>query len=222
MKIKSLKLSHFPATRSARVLWTAYEVADCPIEVETIELFKGQQYSREYLSRNPNHAVPLLSVTWDDGQVQTIFESGAMVMFLADAFPKAGLAPKPGASPDRADYLQMIQFGATHMDAMLWQVRLHEHMLPADQRDERTVARYRGKLRDEIEPQLIARLITHPFICGEGFGAADCVMGHCVTWALGYGLCQDDVFSDYVARLSTRPAFQKAFADAKRMNPTLP
>ena len=214
MKIKKLKLSHFPATRSARVLWAAYEVADCPIEVEKIELYQGQQYSSKYLLRNPNHAVPVLEITWDDDRVQTIVESGAMVMFLADAFPDAGLAPSAVASPQRADYLQMLQFGATQADMMLWQVRIHEHMLPADQRDDRAIARYRTKFTDEIEPQLSARLSAHDFICGDTFTAADCVIGQCVMWARSYHLCQDRVFRAYLSRIAKRPAFLKAFADA--------
>jgi glutathione S-transferase len=222
VKIKSLKLAHFPATRSTRVLWTAYEVADCPIEVEKIELYKGQQYSPAYLARNPNHAVPVLDITWEDGSVQTLVESAAMVSFLADAFPHAGLAPPPVASPQRADYLQMLHFGATQADMMLWQVRIHEHVLAQDQRDPRTIARYRAKFHDEIEVQLAARLNHQDYICGDNFSAADCVIGHCVTWARGYGMCQDRVFRAYVSRLARRPAFQKAFADAAGFDPKPP
>jgi glutathione S-transferase len=222
MKIKNLKISHFPATRSTRVLWAAHEVADCPIEVEKIELYRGQQYMPEFLLRNPNHAVPVLDITWEDGSIQTIVESGAMVVFLADAFPAAGIAPTDMASPARADYLQMIQFGATQADMMLWQVRIHEHVLPGDQRDDRTIARYRAKFRDEIEVQLAARLSQHDFICGETFSAADCVIGHCVTWARGYGMCQDRVFRAYISRLARRPAFQAAFADAAGFDPKPP
>jgi glutathione S-transferase len=222
MKVKALKLAHFPATRSARALWVAYEVADCPIEVEKIELYQGQQYGADYRARNPNHGVPVLDITWDDGRVQTIFESGAIVTFLADAFPEAGLAPAPGATQERADYLQMIHFGATQVDMMLWQVRIHEHVLPPDQRDARTIARYRAKFRDEIEGQLAARLSQLDYICGDTFTAADCVMGQCVAWARGYDLCQDRIFRAYLSRLSRRPAFQKAFADARGFDPKPP
>jgi glutathione S-transferase len=222
MKITNLKVAHFPATRSTRVLWAAYEAANCPIEVEKIELYQGQQYSPSYLARNPNHSVPILDITWEDGSVQTMVESAAMVTFLADAFPAAGLAPPANASPERADYLQMIHFGGTQADMMLWQVRIHEHVLPQDQQDPRTVARYRAKFKDEIEVQLAARLANHDYICGDSFTAADCVIGHCVTWARGYGLCQDRVFRNYLSRIASRPAFQKAFADARGFEPKPP
>jgi glutathione S-transferase len=222
MKIKNLKISHFPATRSARVLWAAYEVADCPIEIDKIELYLGQQYTPGYLLKNPNHSVPTLDITWGDDSIQTIIESGAMVTFLADAFPAAGIAPAADATRARADYLQMIHFGATQADMMLWQVRIHEHVLPQAQRDERTIARYRAKFKDEIEAQLAARLSQSDFICGDEFTAADCVIGHCVTWARGYGMCQDRLFSNYVSKLARRPAFQQAFADAASFDPKPP
>jgi glutathione S-transferase len=109
----------------------------------------------------------------------------------------------------------MLQFGGTAMDLVLWQIRIHEHVLPAAERDARTVTRYRNKFAAEIEPQLAQRLAHAPFICGEAFSAADCIVGHSVFWARGYGLCRDDVFRGYLSRLSKRPAFVAAFADAR-------
>jgi len=222
MNIQQLKLYHYPATRSARVKWALHEVVGDAFEVERVALYDGQQYSAEYLRRNPNHGVPVLEITWDNGDTQVMLESAAMVAFLADAYPDKQLAPPPGASPARADYLQMLHFGSTWMDMMLWQIRIHEHVLTADQRDPRSVARYRSKFATEVEPQLAQRLEAGPFICGAAFTAADCVVGHSVTWARGYGLCRDEVFRNYVSRLSKRPAFASAFADAREFSPEVP
>lgn len=216
MKIDRLKLYHFPGSRSARVKWLLHELLSDAFDVEKVALYDGAAFTPEFLARNPNHAVPVLEITWSNGERQHLFESAAMVTFLADAYPAAGLAPLPGASPQRADYLLMIHFGATTMDQPLWQVRVHEHMLPAAERDARTVARYRRKFIDEVEPQLLSRLTQAPFICGDAFSAADCVVGHSVYWARGYGLCRDDAFRAYVSRLSKRPAFAAAFADARQ------
>ena len=215
MNIQHLKLYHYPASRSARTKWMLHEVVGDGFDVEKVDLYEAVQYSAEFLRLNPNHCVPVLQITWDNGAVQHMHESAAMVAFLADAFPAAGLAPPPGASPERADYQQMLHFGSTWMDMMLWQIRAHEHVLPQAQRDARTVARYRNKFSEEVEPQLIARLAHTPFICGQHFTAADCIVGHTVFWARGYGLCRDAVFQRYVAMLSQRPAFGAAFADAR-------
>jgi glutathione S-transferase len=222
MKITHLKLSHFPATRSARVLWAIYETADCPVEVDVVDLYGGDQYQPDYVALNPNHNVPVLQAIWDDGSTQVILESAAMIAFLADAFPDKAVAPPPDMSRARADYLQMLHFGASPMDMMLWQVRIHEHILPESERDANTIRRYRQKFEQEVEPQLSARLAAHDFICGNTFTAADCMIGHNVSWARLYGMCQDDIFRDYLGRLATRKAFAKAFADARRFNPKPP
>jgi len=213
--IKHLKLYHSPASRSTRIKWMLHEVVGNAFEIEKIDLSGAVQYSAEFLLLNPNHCVPVLEITWDTGAVQHMLESAAMVAFLADAFPAAELAPPPGASPERADYLQMLHFGSTWMDMMLWQIRAHEHVLPAAERDPRTAARYRKKFSEEVEPQLIARLQRTPFVCGQHFTAADCIVGHTVFWARGYGLFRDEAFQRYVARLSQRPAFGAAFSDTR-------
>lgn len=220
--IQHLRLHHYPASRSARAKWALHEVVGDDFEVKRVPLYDGGQYADAYLQLNPNHAVPLLEITWRDGRAQRIFESAAIVEFLADAYPGQGLAPPPGASAARADYLQMLHFGATWIDMMLWQVRVHEDLLPEAARDARTVVRYRDKFTNEVEPQLARRLAATPYICGEAFTAADCIIGHDVLWARGYGLCQGEVFRQYLSRVSKRPAFARAFADAKEFSRTLP
>ena len=222
MTIRHLKLWHFPASRSARVKWMLHEVVGDDFAVERVALYQGQQYGADYLRLNPNHAVPVLEVTWDTGETQRMIESGAMVTFLADAFPEKGLAPPPAMTRERADYLQVLHFAASWMDMMLWQVRVHEHILPPAERDPRTIARYRQKFTDEVEPQLARRLQAAPYACGEAFTAADCVLGHNVTWARGYGLCRDELFRAYLSRLAKRPAFAAAFADAGEFRPEVP
>jgi glutathione S-transferase len=216
MNTTRFKLYHFPGTRSARIKWMLHEVVGDDFEVERVSLYEGEQYRPEYLEKNPNHCVPTLEVTLPDGHSMHMLESGAMVTFLADAFPEKGLAPAPTPlSLERADYLQMLYFGASWMDMMLWQVRVQEHLLPESEKDERTIRRYRKKFETEVEPQLRARFERHPFICGDRFSAADCIIGHNVMWARGYGLCQDEIFRGYLSTVSKRPAFVKAFADAR-------
>jgi glutathione S-transferase len=223
MKTPRFKLYHYPATRSARVKWMLHEVVDDDFEVELVPLYEGKQYEAEYLHKNPNHNVPTLAITMPDGHSMHMLESGAMVTFLADAFPERGLAPPPVPfSTERADYLQMLYFGASWMDMILWQVRIHEHLLRDVDKDPRTIQRYRDKFTGEIEPQLRQRFERHRFICGDAFTAADCIIGHNVTWARGYGLCRDEIFRSYISRLSKRPAFVKAFSDARSFQVEMP
>lgn len=223
MTVKHLKLYHYPATRSARARWALHETVGDDFEVETVALYEGAQYDEAYQQKNPNHNVPVLEITTEDGAVHTMLESVAMVQWLIDAFPEKNLAPAPETmSIARADYLQMMQFGGSWMDMMLWQVRIHEHVLPTAEADPRTIERYRSKFINEAEPQLAGRFARTEFICGDDFSGADIVVGHCVLWARAYHLCQDQIFADYLSRLSKRPAFLKAFADAGEFSPEVP
>ena len=222
MNFTRLKLYHFPATRSARVKWLLHELLDDDFDVEVVPLYDCAQYRPEYLEKNPNHNVPALEFTLDNGERRVMLESGAMIAFLADLFPEKGLAPAPDVfSMERADYLQMLHFGSTSMDMLLWQIRSHTHLLGSDS-DGKTIVRYRNKFTREVEPQLKARFGRHPFICGARFSAADCIMGQNVSWAQAYELCQDAVFSDYMRRLSERPAFVKAYSDLAGFSLTPP
>ena len=214
MEIIHIKLYHFPFSRSARVKWLLHELRGDDFEVEVLALYQGQQYQPEQLRRNPNHAVPVLEITQADGSLFTMIESGAMIALLADLYPGQNLAPPAtGFSAARADYLQMLHFGASWVDSILWQLRLHQDLFPPTERDERTIKRYLDKFATEIEPQLEARLARGGYICGAGFTAADCIAGHNVMWAQLYGLCGDRVFAGYLDRLAARPAYQRAFAD---------
>ena len=221
MNIRRVKLYHFPMSRSARVKWLLHELLDNDFDVELVALYQGQQYDPQYLKRNPNHAVPLLEITHDDDSVFTMIESGAMITLLADAYPDKRIAPPAGAySVARADYLQMLHFGASWMDMMLWQLRLQCDLLPEKDRDPRTVERFSKKFAREVEPQLAARFEKQRFVCGDSFTAADCVIGHNILWARMYGLCADTVFSRYLDAVSLRPAHRAAFADRDQFTRT--
>jgi glutathione S-transferase len=213
MQIEKLKLYHGPASRSARVKWLLHELVGDAFELRIVSLNDAEQYSPAFLAANPNHAVPVLEMTVGDGRAMTMIESGAMVALLADAYPDQRLAPSLSSLCERADYLQMLHFGASSMDMMLWQIEIHEDMLSEAERDARTATRYRAKFTNEVEPQLRMRLERHPFICGNDFLAVDCVIAHGIMWARLYGLCKSDIFAAYIKRLSARPAFAKAFSD---------
>lgn len=211
--ISKLTLYHYPLSRSARVKWLLHEMRGDNFETVRVALRKGEQFTPEFLSKNPSHGVPVLDVTYADGTEQVITESLAIMMWLADQDDR--FAPSPENLRARANYLQVMALGGSWMDQMLWNIRLHETILPKAARNAAFAAFNRDKIENEICPQLVARLETHDFICGDSFSAADCMTAHNVNWAGAYGLCRSDVFKSYMSRMKTRPAFQMAFADAQ-------
>ena len=196
---------------------------DDDFDVEVVPVYDCVQYSPEYLQKNPNHNVPTLEITLKNGERRIMLESGAMIALLADVFQEKRLAPRPDVfSVERADYLQMLHFTTSTMDMMLWQIRIHTHLLSSNDSDDKTIERYRDKFANEVEPQLKARLDQHPHLCGTEFSAVDCVMGPNVLWARAYGLCQDAAFANYIAQMSERSAFVKAYADLADFSLTIP
>ena len=210
--IAKLSLYHYPLSRSARVKWLLHEMRGEDFETIRVQLMQGEQFTEEFQAKNPSRAVPVLDVTYDDGSQQTITESQAILTWLGDVDGR--FAPSPTDLRARASYLQVMALGGSWMDQMLWNIRLHETLLPKPARNEAFATLNRDRIKNEIAPQLVQRLETHDFICGDTFTAADCMTGHNLNWAGAYGLCRDDVFKAYMGRLKSRPAFQMAFADA--------
>ena len=84
----SLKLHVFPPSpRAFKVLFAANQLG-VDYDLQFINLFKGEQNSPEYRALNPHGRMPTLE---DDGFV--LWESNAIVNYLASKKPEAGLLP---------------------------------------------------------------------------------------------------------------------------------
>src|SRR4051812_41972865 len=94
-----LKLYHASPSRSSIALWMLEELGE-PYTVELLNLKNEDQRKPEYLAINPMGKVPAL----DDGGT-LVTEAAAICCYLADTFPKAGLAPPIGDN-DRGPYLK--------------------------------------------------------------------------------------------------------------------
>eukprot|EP00439_Symbiodinium_sp_Y106_P025336 s2372_g3.t1 len=209
-------LYHYPLTRSTRVLWLLHELGDkVKFECKRVELMRGEGQTEEFLKLNPNHAVPVLQFKDNKGEARVMYESCAMVEFLTDALASGDLAPEVGLSAERAEYQKWLWFAGSWMDQLLWQLRLHDALLPAEDRDPKTTERTKAKWLKEIEPQIEAQLqaMGNKFILGETFTSADILVGHCLGWSKAYGLSQNEVLAAYLTRLQDRPARQAAYAD---------
>ncbi len=74
-----------------------------------IDLAQGEHRSKAYLDINPMGTIPALDV--GGGRIMT--ESAAMVIYLVDRFPEAGLGPPPDA-PERPACLSWLVFLAVN------------------------------------------------------------------------------------------------------------
>ncbi|WP_322866034.1 glutathione S-transferase family protein [Aquicoccus sp. G2-2] len=90
-----LRLHSVAGSRSFRVLWLLFEMGIEP-EVISYDIARGDLRDPDFLGLSPAGRVPVLEV---DGQV--LFESGAIVEYLCETRPDAGLAPGPGSLSGR-------------------------------------------------------------------------------------------------------------------------
>lgn len=155
--------------------------------------------SRFFTEVNPMGKIPAIV---HDGRVVT--ESGAIIAYLAEAFPAAGLAP---TAQERADYYRWMFFTAGPIEQAVTNFRAG--FVPAPEQEfflgygsyDRTV--------DELERAIQAR----PFIAGDRFTAADVYIGSHVGWGLGLQtLPPREAFLAYAGKLTEREGYKRAVA----------
>jgi glutathione S-transferase len=165
-----------------------------------VNLEKNEQKKAEFLAINPMGKVPAIV---HKGTVVT--ECGAIITYLADEFPAAGLAPAVH-DPARGAYLRWMFFAAGCVDAAMID-RMLSRPVP-----ERSGAVGYGKYEHVIDT-LERALTPGPNLLGQKFTAADLF----VSGQLGFGLMTKALeprpaFQAYVERAQERPAHKRAIA----------
>jgi glutathione S-transferase len=191
-----MKLYWSPRTRSFSALWLMEETGQ-PYERVLVDLSTAAQKKPEYLAINPMGKVPALQ----DGDA-TLAESAAICAYVAERFPRAGLAPPPG-DPKRAKYLYWLFFAPGCIEPAMVQVATKLEMSS-------TAAGWgeAGRVFDVLDNALQ----QGPWLLGEKFSAADIIIGSGLNFAvrLFRMLPSRPSFDRYIEACSARPAFQRA------------
>ena len=202
-----ITLFHSPLTRSHLIRF-ALEELELPHELRLVDVARGNHKSPEYLEVNPLGQLPALR----DGEL-TLTEAAGIALYLADRAPERGLAPPPGSSL-RAPYYQWMVFSVATELFALAKIALHSRILPDAARVPATAAAGQAEWR-EIARALCVALRGRRFLLGDGFSMADVMVGGSLWLAdwLGVLAAYPELLA-YYGRVSGRPAFQRAFADA--------
>src|SRR3984885_8297024 len=111
-----ITLYHAPRSRSSSIVWLLEELSE-PYKIELTPIVygngQGQSAPDSYRHIHPHKKVPAID---HDGTV--IFESAAIVLYLADAFPKAGIAP-PIGDKRRGPYLTWLAYSGGSMNPLV-------------------------------------------------------------------------------------------------------
>jgi glutathione S-transferase len=180
-------------------MWMLEEVGE-PYEIELLNLKNGDQHKPEYLAVNPMGKVPTL----DDGGT-IVSEVSAICCYLADAYPKAGLAP---AVHDklRGPYLKWLFYVPSCVEPAVLDNAMNRPPPP------RSTAGW-ADYDTVIEVLRGATAKAAPYLLGERFTAADVVVGSSLRWLMQFKLIPElPEFVAYTNTLKARPALQRQLA----------
>lgn len=186
-----------PMSRGQIARWAIEETGAA---YDTVLLDYASTMKQEpFLSVNPMGKVPAIV---HDGRVVT--ECAAICAYLAEAFPDAGLAP---TASERADYYRWLFFAAGPVEQAVTNRAMG--FTPSD-----VQGRMAGYGNYDLAVDVLEKAVAaSPYIAGDRFTAADVYVGSQVIWGVQFGTVpKRAAFEDYVARLSSRPAYIRAKA----------
>jgi glutathione S-transferase len=200
-----MKLYYAPGTCSLSPLIVARE-ANIALDLERVDILKmphvtasGNDFSRI----NPNCYVPVLEI--DEGWVIT--EGVAIVQYLADLKPDAGLAPLAGTR-DRYRLQSWLTFTSSELHKMFSPWLFHPEY--GAQAQEGARAKIAQRLR-HVEEHLATQ---GPFLMGDGFTVADAYLFTIVGWSTfaKVDLGPFPSLRAFMERVDARPSVQEAMS----------
>jgi len=203
-----LKLYFHPSPNPVKVALLLEEL-QLPFELSTVDIFKGQQHTAEFLKINPNGKVPALV---DDGV--TLFDSHAILLYLAQKHGKF----LPSEAVAHAAALSWLQFVATGLSPFSGQAVHFLHYSPEP------VPYARNRYLKEVERHyrvLDTHLAQSPYLAGSEYSIADIALW---GWANSAGyIFGESGLADYpnvkrlVDEISARPAVERVNALKNRL-----
>jgi GST-like protein len=148
-------------------VWLLLEELGLEYRPHKIDVWKGGQFSDEFVKMNPNRKVPVL-VDQDgpDGRPVTLFESGAILIYLAEKHGQF----LPAAGEARYDTIKWLMFQMASIGPMLGQFNHFQRYAPPD--NAYSKSRYTTEAMRLYE-LLDNRLGEAPYLAGDDYTIAD-------------------------------------------------
>lgn len=179
-----------PYNRSDRVQWTLEELG-LPYTYRVLDVFGLEHRQPEFRERYGLARLPFVDI---DGEV--IFESGAIMLYLAGRFrDRADLLPDPSDS----DYVRVLQW-------LFFAVSTLESADPARQPgDDPAPSASLGATLAFLEQELSRKT----YIAADRFTVADIALANGLKWFGANALDDYPALAQYFAGHTARPAFVK-------------
>jgi GSH-dependent disulfide-bond oxidoreductase len=149
------------STPNGRKVSIMLEECGLPYRVHAVNIGKGEQFAASFLAINPNAKIPaIVDPEGPDGRPLTLFESGAILVYLAG---KTGRF-LPQTARGRFEALQWLMFQMGGIGPMFGQA--HHFLRSATEPVPYAIARYKAEAR-RLYGVLEGRLGQAPFLAGE-------------------------------------------------------
>ncbi|MCZ8292201.1 MAG: glutathione binding-like protein [Hylemonella sp.] len=155
------------ATPNGHKVHIMLEECGLPYRVHPINIGAGDQFKPEFLKISPNNKIPaIVDDKGPDGQPISLFESGAILLYLAGKTGK--LLPK--TDRQKFEVLQWLMFQMGGVGPMLGQT--HHFRIYAPEKIEYAVNRYTNEAK-RLYGVMDRQLATHRYIAGDEYTIAD-------------------------------------------------
>lgn len=172
--------------------------------VHKIDITKGEQFSPDFVGINPNSKIPVII---DHETEITVFESGAILMYLAEKTGKFW----PKETKSRYQVMEWLMFQMASVGPMFGQFNHFNRFAP--EKVPYAIARYEQETL-RLYGVLNGQLADRPYIAGEDYTIADIAL---YPWVasyefMGLTLEKHPHLKRWVEILQERPAVQRGMA----------
>ncbi len=204
---------YYAATPNGRKITIALEELGLPYDLYPINIGKGDQFTPEFLAISPNNKIPaIVDPEGPDGEPISIFESGAILKYLAEKFGRFyGTTPRERVKIDEWLFWQVGGFGP-----MLGQNNHFSRYAP--EKIPYAIKRYQDeahRLYRVLDTQLQQQKAAgYDYVAGTDYSIADMSILDWSRGSEGHGidLAEFPTFAAWRDRVTARPAVAKALA----------
>lgn len=184
------------STPNGRKISIMLEELGIPYQVHPVNLGQGRQRSADYLAISPNGKIPAIVDQDADGGALSVFESGAILTYLAEKHGRL----LPASGPARYKALEWLHWHTGNLGPVMGQLFFFEKM--SQEKSALASGRFATetqRLMDVME----TRLKEAAYLAGDEYTIADIANYSWIVTAIGYF---QDVLGDCLA---TRPALKR-------------
>ena len=210
---------HYWTTPNGHKVAIFLEESGLEYRITEVNLSKNKQFSEDFLRIAPNNKIPAIvdDAPADGGAPVSIFESGEILIYLADKIGR--FIPKDLRG--RVEVMQWLFWQVGGLGPMAGQQVFFRRAAP--ETIPFAIERYTDETK-RLFGVLNKRLADRPFLAGDDYTIADMAT---YPWTAPYTLLNQTIddfphVERWLDAIAARPATQRAYALAKQINPNAP